>query len=82
MFEGDIQIMRMARGDLFHDITKIKDITNDTIGQSITMDAKFAGDDAIVAQPDDSVKFNEQREQREAYARYGSACLLYTSRCV
>ena len=58
VFQGDVQIMRIARGDVFHDITQIKEITNDTIGQSIVMDAKFVGDGGSIAQPDDSVKFS------------------------
>ena len=35
--------MRITRGDVFHDITKIKDITNSNMGQSISANAQSAG---------------------------------------
>ena len=58
VYEGEVKIMHIARGDVFHDITQIKNVTNDTIGQSIQMDAKSVGDITSVAQPGESVKFS------------------------
>ena len=58
VYEGEVQIKRIERGDLFHDITHIKNITNDNIGQSIIMDAKSVGDNASIAPSDGSVKFS------------------------
>ena len=58
VYEGEVKIMRIARGDVFHDITQIKNVTNDTIGQSIQMDAKSVGDKPSIAQPNENVKFS------------------------
>lgn len=58
VYEGEVQIKRIERGDLFHDITHIKNITNDNIGQSIIMDAKSVGDNASIAPSDGSVKYS------------------------
>ena len=58
VYRGEVQIMRIARGDVFHDITKLKNITNGNIGQSIRMDAKSVGDNLSVTPSDDSVKFS------------------------
>ena len=43
VYQGEVQIMRITRGDVFHDITKIKDITNSNMGQSISANAQSAG---------------------------------------
>ena len=81
VFQGDVQIMRIARGDVFHDITRIKEITNDTIGQSIVMDAKFVGDEGSIAQPDDSVKFSP-RDAAEFTFEYNNNAEPSTARGV
>lgn len=43
VYSGEVQIMRIARGDVFHDVTKIKDVTDSTMGQDIKAHAQSAG---------------------------------------
>ena len=65
VYEGEVQIKRIERGDLFHDITHIKNITNDNIGQSIIMDAKSVGDNVSIAPSDGSVKYSLRENDRK-----------------
>ena len=51
VFEGEVKIKRIARGDVFYDITKIKNITNGIMGQSIKKDAQSISDKSIVTRP-------------------------------
>lgn len=46
VFEGKLNVKQIARGDLFHDITDIKEITSKTAGQNIlsSISADSAGD--------------------------------------
>ena len=56
VYQGEVQIMRITRGDVFHDITKIKDITNSNMGQSISANAQSAGNAyGNISAPDDSI---------------------------
>ena len=46
VFEGKLNVKQIARGDLFHDITDIKEVTSKTAGQNIlsSISADSAGD--------------------------------------
>lgn len=44
VYSGEIKIERIARGDIFYDITQIKEITDDTYGQWVVAHAVSAGD--------------------------------------
>lgn len=46
VFDGKLNVKRIARGDLFHDITDIKEVTSKTAGQNIlsSISADSAGD--------------------------------------
>ena len=44
VYSGEVQIKRIARGDVFYDITKIKDITDGNIGRGVAAHAESTGD--------------------------------------
>ncbi len=54
-FEGLIKIKRIARGDVFYDITQIKNITNGIMGQSIIADAQSIDDGNSIADAETDV---------------------------
>lgn len=58
VLKGKVRIKRIERGDCFYDITQIKNITHDNMGQSIISHAAQSADDAIesIAHPDEIVK--------------------------
>ena len=63
VIQGTIRIKRIARGDCFYDITEIKNITNDNIGQSIINAAESEGDvyNNRVSQADTVVNSNSMQ---------------------
>ncbi len=57
VIQGEVKIKRIKKGDCFYDITQIKNITNDNIGQNIINNAAKSAGDAInsISQSPDSV---------------------------
>jgi len=70
VFEGQVKIKRIARGDVFYDITKIKEITNGVMGQSIIADAQSIGATQIVAQNQPGVKMKSVRTDQTQTAEF------------
>ena len=49
VYSGEVKIKRVARGDIFHDITHIKNITNDTMGRRIIAESQSVGDNVSIS---------------------------------
>lgn len=78
VYSGEVQIMRIARGDVFHDITKIKDVTDSTMGQDIKAHAQSVGNasENTVAQNEGKSqegKFSVSAPERDSAGRELSA---------
>ena len=58
VYSGEVKIKRIARGDVFYDITQIKNITNDTMGKRIIAESQSVGDTLSIAQGNEEVKFS------------------------
>ena len=56
VFDGEVKIKLIARGDVFYDITHIKNITDGVMGQSIKADAQSIGAAFSITQ--EKVNFN------------------------
>ena len=59
VYSGIISIRRIARGDVLHDITQLKNITNDNIGSSIIKHAAESASDVssiIIPDTDEKIK--------------------------
>ena len=63
-YEGEVKIKRIARGDLFYDITQIKNITDGDMGQSIITDAQSISDKPSIADADTDVNPEIQKQAR------------------
>lgn len=63
-FEGEVRIKRIAKGDVFYDITKIREITNSNMGQSMIADAQYVavGDNFSIVQDGSSVKRSKRTD--------------------
>ena len=59
-YSGEIQIKLIARGDCFYDVTKIKDITNGTAGQTLIKAAGSVSDTSNNIIPDFPEKVNSE----------------------
>ena len=66
VYSGEVQIMRIARGDVFHDITKIKDVTDSTMGQDIKAHAQSVGNASK-----NTVAQDEEKSQEAKYSFSG-----------
>lgn len=69
VYSGEVQIMRIARGDVFHDITKIKDVTDSTMGQDIKAHAQSVGNASENTVAQDKGKSQEGKTSIDVSAR-------------
>ena len=65
VFEGEVKIKRIARGDVFYDITHIKNITDGIMGQSIKADAQSISDIFSIRENGQNVNPDTQYQTRE-----------------
>lgn len=69
VYSGEVQIMRIARGDVFHDITKVKDVTDSTMGQDIKAHAQSVGNASENTVAQNEVKSQEGKTSIDVSAR-------------